>query len=309
MAFRTSHGAAAISTAVARVRVYLEMIRFSHTLFALPFAAIALMLAVKRLGELRPWDVVGVLACMVFARSAAMSFNRWADRDVDARNPRTAGRHIPAGVLSANQVGFFTLLCSLLFIASTGFFRLSSGNWLPLAFSIPMLLFLFGYSYAKRFTSLSHLWLGVALAASPVAVWVATLPPGSWTPYFLLAGVVALWVAGFDVIYACQDFAVDRSLGLFSIPAKLGIDGSLWVARFLHFLMLVALALFGLATPELGRWFWVGFGVVAVLLVVEHRLARTQDLAKINLAFFQMNAAIGLALLAVVGLDLAASAR
>ena len=132
-----------------RARIYLEMIRFSHTLFALPFAAIALLIAVKRIGEVRPWDVVGVLACMVFARSAAMGFNRWADRDVDARNPRTANRHIPSGSLSAKQVGLFTVVCSLLFVASTGFFWLASKNWLPLAFSIPMLLFLFGYSLCE----------------------------------------------------------------------------------------------------------------------------------------------------------------
>jgi 4-hydroxybenzoate polyprenyltransferase len=288
-----------------RARIFLEMIRFSHTLFALPFAAIALLIAVKRIGEVRAWDVVGVLACMVFARSAAMGFNRWADRDVDARNPRTANRHIPSGLLSANQVGLFTVVCSLLFTASTGFFWLASKNWLPLAFSVPMLLFLFGYSYAKRFTSLSHLWLGTALAASPVAVWVATLPPGSWPPYFLLAGVVALWVAGFDVIYACQDYLIDRTLGLHSIPAKFGIDGALWIARLLHLLMLVALALFGMATEELRAAFWMGYAIVAALLVVEHSLARTQDLAKINLAFFQMNAAIGLVLLVVVGFDLA----
>jgi 4-hydroxybenzoate polyprenyltransferase len=287
-----------------RSLVYLEMIKFAHTIFALPFAAIALMLAMKRSGELRLWDVVGVLACMVFARSAAMGFNRWADRDVDAKNPRTASRHIPSGVLSANQVGLFTVVCSLLFVASTGFFWLSSDNWLPLAFSVPMLLFLFGYSYAKRFTSLSHLWLGTALAASPVAVWVATLPPGGWLPFFLLAGVVALWVAGFDVIYACQDFAVDRTLGLYSIPARFGIAGALWIARILHLLMLGALAAFGWFAPELGRWFWIGFAIIAVLLVVEHCLARTQDLAKINLAFFQMNSAIGLVLLTAVGLDL-----
>jgi len=290
-----------------RVRVYLEMIRFSHTLFALPFAAIALLLAVKRIGEVRLWDVVGVLACMIFARSAAMGFNRWADREVDAKNPRTANRHIPSGLLSAKQVGLFTIVCSLLFAASTGFFWLASKNWLPLAFSIPMLLFLFGYSLAKRFTSLSHLWLGTALAASPVAVWVATLPPGSWLPYFLLAGVVALWVAGFDVIYACQDYMIDRTLGLHSIPAKFGIDGALWIARLLHLLMLVALALFGVATEELGAGFWMGYAVVAALLVIEHSLARTQDLAKINLAFFQMNAAIGAVLLAVVGFDLSVS--
>lgn len=285
-------------------RVYLEMIKFSHTIFALPFAAIALMLAVKRLGEVRTWDVIGVLACMVTARSAAMGFNRWADRDVDAKNPRTSARHIPSGVLSANQVGWFTVACSLLFIASSGLFWLSSGNWLPLAFSAPMLLFLFGYSFAKRFTSLSHLWLGTALAASPVAVWVATLPPGGWLPFFLLAGVVALWVAGFDVIYACQDFAVDRTLGLHSIPAKFGVDGALWIARVLHLLMLVALAAFGWFTPELDFWFWIGFAIVAGCLVFEHWLARTQDLAKINLAFFQMNAAIGVVLLTAVALDL-----
>src|SRR5262245_38709039 len=158
-----------------KARVYLEMIKFSHTVFALPFALISLAIAIRRIGGVRMLDVVGVLACMVFARSTAMGFNRWADRDLDAQNPRTATRAIPAGLLSPQRVLGFTIACGLLFVASSGFFYASSGNFWPAVFAVPLLLFLCGYSYAKRFTTLAHFWLGAALAAAPIAVWVALL--------------------------------------------------------------------------------------------------------------------------------------
>ena len=208
-----------------RLRHLLEMIRFSHTLFALPFALLAAAMAWK-LNALetppRPFrwiDLVGILLCMVTARSAAMAFNRLADRRIDAMNPRTQMRHLPAGVLSVGGVWAFTVLCSLGFVASTLLFL---PNWIPLAASVPVLLFLFGYSYAKRFTALAHLWLGVALALAPSAAWVVLRAEVAWPP-LVLSAAVALWVAGFDIIYSCQDYAFDVSLKLHSVPARLGI--------------------------------------------------------------------------------------
>jgi 4-hydroxybenzoate polyprenyltransferase len=284
-------------------KLYLELIKFGHTIFALPFALIALTIATFRIGTIRILDVIGVLLCMIFARTSAMAFNRWADRDVDALNPRTASRAIPSGLLSADRVFALTLVSGLCFILSTILFYGSSGNTWPMIFSLPMLGFLLGYSYAKRWTWLSHVWLGCALAASPVAVWVALLPPGDWWPPFLLAAVVATWVSGFDIIYALQDLEVDRTIGLSSIPARFGAKRSLQIAQGLHLLTVLALVGFRVKTPELGVWFWWAVGVTGVLLVLEHLLARSQTVQNINIAFFQMNAGIGLGLLLAVLLD------
>ena len=187
---------------------FLSLIRFSHTLFALPFALLSAVLA-WRTTEFRWQDLMGVLLCMVFARSAAMAFNRLVDHKVDADNPRTAGRHIPAGLLSVKAVTFFTLLSSLGFIASTLIFL--PKTW-PIILSVPVLLFLLGYSYAKRFTSLCHYWLSAALMMSPIAAWLAITDGLAVTP-FLLAAVIFFWVGGFDIIYACQDSDYDRQVG------------------------------------------------------------------------------------------------
>ncbi len=211
-----------------RLRHLLEMIRFSHTLFALPFALLAAAMAwALNLRESPPrpfrWiDLVGILICMATARSAAMAFNRLADRRINALNPRTKMRHLPAGLLSVGGVSTFTIVCSLGFVAATLLFL---PNWIPLAASVPVLLFLFGYSYAKRFTALSHLWLGVALALAPSAAWVVLRADVAWAP-LVLSAAVALWVAGFDIIYSCQDYAFDVSMQLYSVPAKLGIAGA-----------------------------------------------------------------------------------
>ena len=208
-----------------RLRHLLEMIRFSHTLFALPFALLAAAMAwaerarARRRCRSAGSICVGILVCMVTARSAAMAFNRLADRQIDALNPRTKMRHLPSGVLSVGGVWAFTVLCSLGFVLGTLLFL---PNWIPLAASLPVLLFLFGYSYAKRFTLLSHVWLGIALALAPSAAWVVLRAEMAWPP-LVLSTAVALWVAGFDMIYACQDYAFDVSMRLHSVPARLGV--------------------------------------------------------------------------------------
>src|SRR5437764_1283226 len=203
-----------------KLRDLLGLVRFSHTLFALPFALLGAVLAARGPdgwhGRARDW--LGILLCMATARSAAMAFNRLVDRSIDAENPRTARRHIPAGLLSAQSVTIFWVGCVVAFVASTCLFL---PNVWPLILSIPILAWLCGYSYAKRFTSLAHLWLGSALMLAPVAAWIALRGDLQWPPV-LLGLAVLFWVTGFDVIYACQDVDFDRAQGLHSIPQRLG---------------------------------------------------------------------------------------
>lgn len=286
------------------IATFLEMIKFSHTLFALPFALLSALLASYRHGGIRPLDFIGILSCMVFARSAAMGFNRWADWRFDAVNPRTRSRHLPAGLLSTTQVILFVVTCSVGFVLSTLWFVVSSGNWWPMMLSLPTLAVLLGYSYAKRFTSLAHVWLGVALGLSPIAAWVAIRPVIEWTP-FLLSGAILFWVAGFDVIYACQDVETDQKLGLRSIPARFGTRNALLIAQLFHFLMFASLVALGMATPELSSFYWLGLVMVAGLLIVEHWLAASRDLQQINIAFFHVNAVISVGLLLMTVIDLA----
>ncbi|WP_428305931.1 UbiA-like polyprenyltransferase [Lacipirellula sp.] len=342
------------------IRHFLSLIRFSHTLFALPFALLAALMAWRMqaienpapafdpynlktysigagstqtfihdpylniLGfqiipfdwpgsskfQIRWQELVGILLCMVFARSAAMAFNRLVDRKLDALNPRTAGRHIPAGLLSAGQVTFFAIACSAGFVASTLLFL---PNRLPLYLAVPVLAFLCGYSYAKRFTSLAHFWLGVALAMSPIAAWIAirgetvARHPADLLPAIVLGAAVAAWVAGFDIIYACQDFAYDREAKLHSIPVRLGVAGALRLAAGCHFVTIALLALLPLIYPPFGGLWWAGVASVAALLVYEHALVRPDDLARVNTAFFNVNAIISLGLLVVGTVDLVLS--
>ncbi len=244
---------------------------------------------------------------MVFARSAAMAFNRFVDRDIDAENPRTAGRHIPAGILSAAQVGGFAVACSAAFVASTLLFL---PNRLPLYLSVPVLGFLCGYSYTKRFTSLAHFWLGAALAMSPVAAWIAIrgeavmADPIDLLPPVVLGGAVLAWVAGFDIIYACQDYAYDKEVGLRSVPTRLGVAGALRLAAGCHAATVALLAALPLVYPPLGWLYWLGVAAVAILLVYEHALVRPDDLDRVNVAFFNVNAVISLGLLAVGTADI-----
>jgi 4-hydroxybenzoate polyprenyltransferase len=290
-----------MTTALLRVRDFLDLIKFSHTLFALPFAIFGGVLAARTPtgwhGRLQDW--VGILLCMATARSAAMAFNRLADRRFDAENPRTASRHLPAGQLSVSAVKGFTALCAVGFIASTLLFL--PNRW-PLILSVPVLLWLLAYSYTKRFTSLAHFWLGASLSLTPIAAWIALRGDLAWPPV-LLGLAVLLWVAGFDVIYACQDVDFDRRVGLRSIPARLGVRGALRLAAICHFLMLVALLGLGWAYP-MGQIYFVGVALVALLLLYEHALVKPDDLTRVNQAFFQVNIIISVGLLAFGIIDL-----
>jgi 4-hydroxybenzoate polyprenyltransferase len=293
------------------IRNLLELIRFSHTLFALPFALLASVMA-WRLTPFRWPDLVGILVCMVTARSFAMAFNRLADRRLDATNPRTAQRHLPAGILSVPQVAAFAAMTALGFVTGTLLFL---PNRLPLLLSIPVLAFLAGYSYAKRFTSLAHFWLGAALALSPVAAWIAIrgeavlADPADLLPAVVLGGAVLTWVAGFDVIYACQDYDADRQAKLHSVPVRLGNRTALRLAAVCHLLTVLLLGCLPLVYPQLGVVYWSGIIGVAALLVYEHWLVRPEDLSRVNAAFFNVNAVISLGLFAVGTLDLWVSAR
>lgn len=285
-----------------QTRQYLELIRFSHTLFALPFALTSALLAWQA-EPVRLWDVVGILWCMLTARSTAMAFNRIADRHYDAANPRTASRHLPTGRLSLTGVTVFTLLSAGLFVLGTLFFLMRTpANWLPLALAVPVLLFLWSYSYTKRFTWLCHFWLGASLMLAPIATWIAICGAVSWTP-ILLGLAVWAWVAGFDIIYACQDIDFDRQAGLYSIPARYGITRALWMARLCHATMLAALALLWWQA-SLGWVFGAGLLVIAALLVYEHVLVKPHDLSLVNRAFFQVNALVSIGLFGSVLLDL-----
>jgi 4-hydroxybenzoate polyprenyltransferase len=293
------------------MRRFLEMIRFSHTLFALPFALFSAVLAWNTpLADgaskgFRWLELVGILLCMVFARSTAMAFNRLADRHVDADNPRTAQRHLPAGQLSVLAVWSFTLLCGLGFIASTLIFLLAEpANPWPAYFSLPVLMFLCGYSYTKRFTSLAHFWLGASLLLAPLAAWIAIRGLDSLEIPSVLGLAVLFWTAGFDIIYACQDADFDRKAKLHSIPARLGVRGALWVSLGCHIVMLILLAaLYFVASPPLGTIYLIGVALVAGLVIYEHYLVSPSDLGRVNQAFFQVNVIISMGLLIVVVLE------
>lgn len=300
---------------VIKLREFLELIRFSHTLFALPFAllgaALALILpapAVAVSPARLAVRFVAVILCMVFARSAAMSFNRIVDAAIDARNPRTASRHLPSGRLSTASVWLFFFAMSLGFLFSCGLFL---PNWLPLGGALPVLAWICGYSYAKRFTATAHMWLGVALALSPVCAWAAIRGEQMLVDYFdiapalILAVAIACWVAGFDIIYACQDADFDRVEGLHSIPARLGVAGALRFAGYLHVVMLLVLLILPRLAPQLhlGALFYACLAAVAGLVLTQHRLVSSNDLGRVNQAFFHVNAVISIALSATMAVD------
>jgi 4-hydroxybenzoate polyprenyltransferase len=290
---------------LARTRDLLEMIRFSHTVFALPFALVGALLAWS--DEPFRWaDLAGILLCMVFARSSAMAFNRIIDRRFDALNPRTANRHLPTGRLSVAAAWRFTLACDVGFIASTLLFlyREPSNPW-PTILSLPVLAFLSAYSLTKRFTALAHFWLGAALMLAPLAAWIAVRGLTGLEVPAVLGGAVLFWVAGFDILYACQDVDVDRRLGLHSVPARLGVRGSLRLALACHAVMLGLLVLLAWVSPHLGAVYLSGVAVVAVLVAYEHWLVRPDDLTRVNRAFFHVNGVISVGLLVVVAVQLA----
>jgi 4-hydroxybenzoate polyprenyltransferase len=286
------------------VRNLLEMIRFSHTLFALPFALLSAALAWQET-PFRWLDLAGILLCMVFARSTAMAFNRLADRDIDATNPRTTGRHLPTGKLSVAAVWIFTLVCAAGFVASTLLFLPSSNPW-PLYMSVPVLLFICAYSYTKRFTALSHFWLGASLFLAPVAAWIAIRGLEHLAAPVVVGLAVLFWVAGFDILYACQDVDFDRGAGLASVPARFGVARSLRAALLCHIIMVgLLVGLYWAAAPHLGLIYLIGIGAVAVLLAYEHWLVCPDDLSRVNQAFFHVNGVISVGLFLIVLLQLA----
>ena len=290
---------------IATIRKFLEMIRFSHTIFALPFALLSATLAWTKPDSFHWLDLLGIVLCMIFARSTAMAFNRLADRHLDANNPRTAGRHLPAGQLGVMAVWSFTLICALAFILSTLLFSLSGNPW-PLWLSGPVLLFVCSYSCTKRFTFLCHVWLGASLCLAPVAAWIAIRGMEALPTPCLLGLAVLFWVTGFDILYSCQDVDFDRRAKLSSIPARFGVATSLQLAKLAHLLMLICLlALYWVAAPHLRVIYLTGIGLIAVLLVYEHCLVRPDDLGRVNRAFFNVNGVISVGLLLVVLLQIA----
>jgi 4-hydroxybenzoate polyprenyltransferase len=273
------------------------MVKFSHSIFALPFALTGAALAAARFGI--GWrQVAWIVVAMGAARNAAMGFNRLADHAIDARNPRTAGRELPRGTLSRGAVWAFTLALAALFVVAA--FQL---NPLCGALSIPALAVVFFYSLTKRFTWASHVVLGLSLAIAPVGGWLAVAGRFGAPPLWLAAAVL-FWVAGFDTIYACQDVAFDRGYGLLSIPARFGVPRALALARVFHALALAAMVGVGVAASLHGIY-WAGLVVVAAVLVFEHRWVRADDLSKVGVAFLNANGFISVLYLGVVLLALA----
>ena len=278
-----------------KTRTTLEMIKWEHSIFALPFALTAAILAAHGLPALR--TLGWILVAMVAARSSAMAFNRWADAKIDAANPRTRSRAIPAGLLSSQFVFGFTCVAALIFLLAA-----AQLNRLTLYLSPLVLLVLLGYSYLKRFTRWSHLGLGLALGLAPSAAWIAVR--GSLDPRIVvLTAAVTLWAGGFDVLYACQDFDHDRAAGLHSLPQAIGIPAAFWAARILHLAMLSLLVWFGLLFHFLALG-WAGIAVVALLLAYEHSIVSPQDLRRLNAAFFTMNGVIAMVFFIFVAADL-----
>jgi 4-hydroxybenzoate polyprenyltransferase len=268
-----------------RLRLTLEMIRFEHSVFALPFALTGALLAFRGSGHFAArgwWTLLWIVVAMVGARSAAMAFNRLVDAEIDARNPRTKGRHIPAGLLSRGFCRCFTLAAMALFFFAAWELNTLCFRLAPLAIAV-----VFAYSFTKRFTHFSHLVLGFALGIAPAAAWIAVR--GSLDPrILLLTAAVMFWTAGFDIIYSCQDYEFDCESELFSIPRAIGIGNALTVARVLHALMIAALLLLGYEL-QLGVLALLGVGAVVALLIYEHSLVKADDLSRVNAAFFTMN--------------------
>ena len=299
----------------ARLKMILEMIRFSHTLFALPFALLSAVMcwtvqdSQGAVPAFRFLDLAGIILCMVFARSTAMAFNRIADRRIDRENPRTAGRHIPSGKLSLSSVIGFTVFNALMFGLATLLFL---PNVLPLILVLPVVVVLCLYSYTKRFTALAHFYLGMSLMLAPVCTWIAIrgveIQHNLWDllPAVVVGFAVLFWVSGFDIIYACQDTDFDRQAKLKSIPAKFGVARALQIAAFSHILMIGALACLAWIPQmsELGWTYYISVAAVGVLLLVEHALVKPDDLDRVNVAFFQINAFISIGLFLIVSIDL-----
>lgn len=285
------------------MKKYLDLVKFAHTLFAMPFALVGFTIATVEQGTGLRWALLlAVVLCMVFARSAAMAFNRWLDRDVDAVNPRTKMREIPAGIISPTSALTFVLINGVLFIATTFFINRLCFLLSPVALAVVL-----GYSYTKRFTWLCHLVLGLGLALAPVGAYLAVMGRFDWIP--VLYGLAVLfWTAGFDVVYALQDEEFDQSHRLYSMPAFFGKTRALRLSEWMHLvtaaLMVFAGRLLHARLPEANNLLWIGTGVFLALLVYQHLLVKPNDLRRVNLAFFTTNGFASLIFGACTILDL-----
>jgi 4-hydroxybenzoate polyprenyltransferase len=278
-----------------KLKITLEMIKFEHTVFALPFALIGTLLAGAGLPTW--WQVGWILTAMVGARSAAMAFNRIVDLRYDRLNPRTNDRALPKGALSRRFAIAFTLTMSGLFVLAA-----AELNVLCFYLSLPVLGILFLYSYTKRFTTFSHLFLGLAIGLAPLAAWLAVRGQFAWPPV-LLSAAVMFWVAGFDIIYALQDVDFDRHARLFSLPARWGIAPALRISTMFHLATIVLLLSTAVLT-QLGVFAYTGIAIVAGILFWEHRIIKPNDLSKVNVAFFSLNGYISILLLVTFALDI-----
>ncbi len=288
-----------------RVAALAGDIKLSHSVFALPWAVLAVFLAAKT-GRPQEGQIVLIVVCMVLARTCAMASNRLLDARLDALNPRTARRAIPSGKLSSRFVAVAVIACAIAFVLATSGFGILYRNWIPLIASVPVLAFICAYPLLKRFTRLCHYYLGAALALAPVCAWVAIAGSLALEP-LLMAGAVLLWTAGFDIIYACQDYESDIQTGVVSVPSTLGIAGALWVARLTHVACVAMLVALGIASPRLATFYFVGVGLTAVLMTVEHAIVRPNDLSRVNVAFFTINGIIALSVGALGVMDVLAT--
>ncbi|HEY1683765.1 MAG TPA: UbiA-like polyprenyltransferase [Tepidisphaeraceae bacterium] len=284
-----------------KLRIFAADIKISHTLFALPWALLAMFLAAGEMPKIS--ILLLILGCMVTARTFAMAANRLFDAKFDAINPRTARRAIPAGLLSRDIYIGVLIFCGIAFILlASGFWFLASNPW-PLILAVPVLAYVAGYPFLKRFTRLCHYYLGGALALAPVCAYLAIkgrvdLPP------LLMFATVFTWTAGFDIIYACQDYSSDRATGIFSVPAKVGIGNALWIARITHLFSAFFIIFLGYVTPAFGALYFVGAAAAILLLVIEHSLVHADDLSKVNLAFFTINGIISVGLCTLGTIDI-----
>ncbi len=293
-----THPAKPIDTLPGKLAAVAGDIKLSHTVFAMPFALMATFLSAGSVDRLPSFGEFGLIVlCMFLARTVAMTVNRLADAGLDSSNPRTAGRTLPSGRLDRRFVLLTTVICAAAFVAAAGSFWLLRGNPWPVILSPLVLAYLAGYSYTKRFTWLCHIYLGTALALSPIAAVIAIEPGylGVAEPW-LLTGMVACWVGGFDVIYALQDVEHDRSLGLYSMPAKLGIHRALWISRSLHVIATACLLLLWDTSPALGVVFLAASILTLALLLLEHALVWRSKTHHINAAFLTVNGVISLLL-------------
>lgn len=284
---------------MANIKNYLSLIKFSHTIFAMPFALIGFFLGTIQSTELLSWSLLGlVILCMILARSAAMAFNRYIDRDIDTANPRTASvREIPNGSIKAKSALTFVIVNCLLFVLTTWFINPLCFYLSPIALAV-----ILGYSYTKRFTALCHLVLGLGLALAPLGAYLAVTAEFALLPLFFSAAVL-FWVGGFDIIYSLQDESFDKTQNLHSIPVWIGKKQALQLAKVFHLITFFAL-LYPATEFDFGKFYWIGFSIFSALLVYQHSLVKHDDLSKINLAFFTTNGIASLLFGAFVVIDL-----